>query len=466
MKTKQVLKVEGKIHSRLFFAMFKKTFIPVIFLTCLIAVITLLVTLRLPANYTTTTILRYTPPAKFTSSPEKMLELHIKQLNAIEKVKAIRINHSYLINVSIETTTPVQSRVIAASMLNRYIDHYGVKTAATETIGNNKPLTSQPPEANTEFEVALTQLKSEILSQKTATSADTDLSIFQAPSYPVETTSKRNLLIVLTIALTCFSLCQIIIVITSRYRGKINTIDDVKSKLHTELIAVNLRRKNRCSSAEKAIIKRYSQHSLKQALLLNNNLKDKKILNLVSINPKEGTTVIAWQLAHALNQNKKILIIDLDINQHSRFINWLSSSLELRNSGNNSNQTRESNKIYNSTFKNIHVMPLDENHLLLSTDDDLQRLNSHLNNLKKTYDLILFDSPPLVKSQVALFAAKIADGTLLVLKPGRTSVRKIRRYLLQLLQNNGAVIGVIINKIGISTKIAKSLNLEINWDIR
>ncbi|HEU5209570.1 MAG TPA: polysaccharide biosynthesis tyrosine autokinase [Longimicrobiales bacterium] len=73
------------------------------------------------------------------------------------------------------------------------------------------------------------------------------------------------------------------------------------------------------------------------------------------------------------------------------------------------------------------------------------RVRQLIEEFRQTYDIVLFDSPPVLSAADAATLASLVDGVLLVMRAGRTS-RESARYAMEQLQDvGGNVIGFVLN---------------------
>ena len=66
--------------------------------------------------------------------------------------------------------------------------------------------------------------------------------------------------------------------------------------------------------------------------------------------------------------------------------------------------------------------------------------------LKENFDLVLIDTPPLLKYPDALILNGYADELALVVEANKTDLKTVREMILQLEQVNATIVGVILNK--------------------
>ncbi len=75
-----------------------------------------------------------------------------------------------------------------------------------------------------------------------------------------------------------------------------------------------------------------------------------------------------------------------------------------------------------------------------------------IKTLKKDYDYVIIDSPPLAAVTDSMLLARIADGICLVIKGGDTSREVISRGVDLLAGAHANILGAVINNIDVSKK--------------
>jgi capsular exopolysaccharide synthesis family protein len=73
------------------------------------------------------------------------------------------------------------------------------------------------------------------------------------------------------------------------------------------------------------------------------------------------------------------------------------------------------------------------------------RLNFMIRALSEEYDILIFDSAPLLSVTDALILSKVLDGTVIVAKAGKTVYDDVKRALKSLSDLNAHTLGVVIN---------------------
>jgi capsular exopolysaccharide synthesis family protein len=151
---------------------------------------------------------------------------------------------------------------------------------------------------------------------------------------------------------------------------------------------------------------------------------DQKIHSLLvtSSGPGEGKSMTAANLAVVYaQQGKKVLLIDADLRKptvHYTFrldnLRGLSNILVGENTFND--------VIHNSDVDHLDIMscgPIPPNPSELLASKKMVKL---LEELKASYDLIIFDTPPVLAVTDAQVLANIVDGTLLVVRSKHTEI--------------------------------------------
>lgn len=163
----------------------------------------------------------------------------------------------------------------------------------------------------------------------------------------------------------------------------------------------------------------------------------------------EGKSTTLFNLAYVCAQlGDNVLIIDSDLRrpvQH-QFLD-LPNNVGL--SGVLRGDMRLTEAIKPTEVPNLHFLPsgkLPRNAVGLL---DSRRLRELIDTAKQTYDLIFFDSPPIVGVSDAAILASLMDGVLLVVQY-RKYPRNISLRARRLLENVGStVVGVVLNNINI-----------------
>jgi polysaccharide biosynthesis transport protein len=204
--------------------------------------------------------------------------------------------------------------------------------------------------------------------------------------------------------------------------------------------------------------------------MLQANLKfislDEKVKSLVitSSVPKEGKSTVAANLAATMAQlGRKTLLIDADLHRPSQHHIW-----DLTNMDGLSNFVVgqcEFTDVVESVMDNLDVLTagvIPPNPLGLL---DSKRMAALVQYCSSKYECVIIDAPPLVVEAEALTLGKIADGVLLVVRPGVVdfeSATTAKELLKQSAQN---VLGMVVNSAILESDMSRNpyYNREISY---
>ena len=168
-------------------------------------------------------------------------------------------------------------------------------------------------------------------------------------------------------------------------------------------------------------------------------------MTVVSSGPGEGKSTSAANLAVVFAQaGRKVLLVDADMRKatvHKTF--GLSNEMGLSNLV--SGQQAASSVIRATDVNNLSIItsgptPPNPAELLNS-----RRMNVLMEELYQTFDLIIFDLPPVMTVADGLIMASKTDGTVLVIREGVTRKDSVLEAKNRLLQAKARILGVIYN---------------------
>ncbi|MCB2306047.1 CpsD/CapB family tyrosine-protein kinase [Clostridium estertheticum] len=183
---------------------------------------------------------------------------------------------------------------------------------------------------------------------------------------------------------------------------------------------------------------------------------DKKIktLLLTSSGPGEGKTTTSSNLAMVMAQGgNKTLLIDCDQRKpqvHKVF--GFSNEKGLSNMLVNNDEANINVGIHETAQPNLHVLtsgtrPPNPAELLGSV-----KMKNFINELKKTYDYIILDTPPIILVTDAQILAQYTDGCLLVVsskEAERDAAVKAKGLLEKV---NAKILGIVLNKVDLKKR--------------
>ncbi|HEY9300260.1 MAG TPA: polysaccharide biosynthesis tyrosine autokinase, partial [Phormidium sp.] len=174
--------------------------------------------------------------------------------------------------------------------------------------------------------------------------------------------------------------------------------------------------------------------------------RELKVIVVTSTVSKEGKSTVSANLAVAMAQlGQRVLLIDGDMHHPMQHHIW-----NLTNAAGLSDVIvgqADINTVVKGVMDNLDVLPcgvIPPNPLALL---DSKRMASLIADFSEDYNFVIIDTPPLVLVADALTLGKVADGVLLVARPGvvdTVSASASKGFLVQSGQN---VLGIVVNGI-------------------
>jgi polysaccharide biosynthesis transport protein len=193
-----------------------------------------------------------------------------------------------------------------------------------------------------------------------------------------------------------------------------------------------------------------SYKSIRTAILLSSAVKPPQNILITSMGPEEGKSATSINLAITVARSGySVLLIDSDLRKpriHSAFrLNNLSGLSTYLAGASPDIETIFKRPITNLSILPSGPVPPNPSELLGSN-----RMNELLRILKEKFDVIIWDSPPLMTVTDALILTKLVDGTILVVKSGKTTYEIVKRGLSHLRGRSepdieSHILGVVLN---------------------
>jgi len=187
--------------------------------------------------------------------------------------------------------------------------------------------------------------------------------------------------------------------------------------------------------------------TIRTSLLMSQMEESKKILAITSSIPSEGKTTLAINLAFALGQMERVLLIDADLRRPSLGKRFGYPAYQPGLSNLIANSASLSNCIVTDQKSNIDLMlagaiPPNPQELLSS---DLMK--TALKLLSSKYDRIILDTAPTQAVSDSLVLSTYADTMIYVVKADSTHIKTVKRGIGRLLQIGCNVAGVVLNQV-------------------
>jgi succinoglycan biosynthesis transport protein ExoP len=192
-----------------------------------------------------------------------------------------------------------------------------------------------------------------------------------------------------------------------------------------------------------------SYKTVRTALLLSSADKPPQNILVTSMGPEEGKTVTSVNLSITIAQSEySVLLIDSDLRKpriHSIFKIDNKKGLSSYLAGATTTINIVKGPVPNLSIITSGPLPPNPSELLGSN-----RMNDLIKILNERFNVIIWDSPPIMTVTDSLILSKILDGTIIVTRAGKTTYEMVRRGL-KMLKGRRAddmtshVLGIVIN---------------------
>ena len=336
-------------------------------------------------------------------------------------------------------------------------DLKGVKidvSAVTNTRVINLSVTGTDPNFCMKVANTISQVFIEYLETITKRSSVSIASKALMPTDPSGPSRARNTGMALAVSLI---LVAGILIAIEMLNTTLRTSEDIENSLHIPVLA-------RITRYEKETIKFLSQKGTQKPLYfsvprdtregiktLSMNLQfasggdSIKTLAITSATPNEGKSTIAVMLATALvEEGKRVLLIDMDFRNPS-----IGKYLGIRNKKDLVDLLHGAARIeqimVETSIKDLWMVDSYHKRVLMSNVVQSPQYRDFIGEMKKRYDYIILDTPPIGFFIDSAVLASVADKTLLVVACGRVERALGKEILDQLQKANASVIGAAIN---------------------
>lgn len=191
--------------------------------------------------------------------------------------------------------------------------------------------------------------------------------------------------------------------------------------------------------------------------------KQVRVIMVGSAQMNEGKTTTVSNLAVAYaHEGKNVLLIEADLRKSS-----------LHHVFGVSNDTGLTNVLAQQVDVEDVIRPTAVTNLSVITSGSIpynpsEMLGSHnmqmlVHDLKQRYDMILFDTPPILAVSDALIVSALCDGVVLVVLGGKVKKSQVRKAKTQLEHVKAHLLGVVLNNITIRENEAEQLYYGSKW---
>lgn len=187
--------------------------------------------------------------------------------------------------------------------------------------------------------------------------------------------------------------------------------------------------------------------TIRTSVLMSSLDSPKKIVVVTSSVPEEGKTTVSYNLACALGQVKKVLLIDADMRRPkiAKLIGRDSRAPGLADLV--AGQAQISQCVFHHEQAGIHVLPagtVPPNPLELISS---KRFEEVVMKLKEAFDIVIFDSAPLQLVSDSIVLSSYASAVIYVVKADSTPYQVAQNGLKRLRRVDAPILGVVLNQL-------------------
>lgn len=192
--------------------------------------------------------------------------------------------------------------------------------------------------------------------------------------------------------------------------------------------------------------------TVRTSILLSHADAPPKTIAFSSSMPQEGKTATVTNMAVSFSQlDRTVLVIDADLRKPR-----LHRLFKVKNTGGLSayltGRVPVEDAIFKTSIKNVSLVPsgpIPPNPAELLNSE---KMRIFLNEMKKKYDIILLDTPPILAVVDALIVSTLSDCMVFIIKAGKTTRLPFLRAVEELEQAKTRIIGVLFNEVKLKEK--------------
>lgn len=188
--------------------------------------------------------------------------------------------------------------------------------------------------------------------------------------------------------------------------------------------------------------------TIRTGLMLGDMHHPRQVLVITSSVPDEGKSLVAVNLAFAVGQLQKVLLIDADLRRPTlaRSFDLPAGTPGLANLMAGTAKTEDCiHRIGEVDMIPAGVVPPNPLELLAS-----QRFAKFLEMAKGRYDRIIVDSPPSQAVSDAILLSSFANEVIYVVKAEGTAIPLVQKSIGQLLHSGASITGVVLNHVDVT----------------
>jgi capsular exopolysaccharide synthesis family protein len=379
-------------------------------------------------------------------------EKHPMIISAAEELNALKSN------MKREIKRVVESLKNEYELAKTMVEQYGRRLSETKSealVLNEKfiqyEVLKKDVETNRQlFDALMKRIKEQSITEQLNTVNVWILKEARVPVQPIKPNKPRNILLGLIIGLFGGIFLAIAF---EHFDDKVYSPEDAEEKLGIPVLGVIPLIKGADESViEDVVSKEPMSHvtemykTIRTAIFMSSAEAYPKRLLVTSMGPKEGKTVTSINLATVISQyDRKVLLIDSDLRRPS-----IHKLLGLDNKeGLSTYLTGFSDLKINTTDdglpENLDVItsgPIPPNPSELLGSKIMVKL---LEEVERKYDIIIFDSPPIMNISDSMIMSGICYGTVFVIRAGQTTYDSAIKGIRSITDIKSHVLGTVIN---------------------
>ncbi|MDY2698412.1 MAG: polysaccharide biosynthesis tyrosine autokinase [Lachnospiraceae bacterium] len=180
---------------------------------------------------------------------------------------------------------------------------------------------------------------------------------------------------------------------------------------------------------------------------------DTKMIAVTSCTPNEGKSSVAMELARAFAEaGNKTILIDADMRKSVLVGRYKTGAVKLGLTHKLVGRVDYGDVMCTTNVPNLYMIfsgPVPPNPSELLGGSKFKEL---LEQMRKIFDYVIVDTPPLGSVIDAAVASQSCDGTVLVVESNAVSYRFVQRVKEQLDKAGCRILGVVLNKVDMSSK--------------
>ena len=306
------------------------------------------------------------------------------------------------------------------------------------------------------YELLIKRFKETSLTEEMKTGNIRIIDKAEVPKSPVKPKKKRNILLAVIVGLTlgigtAFFLEYLDNTIKLPedvkehlkipYLGPVPAItsNDIPAHMARELVTVH--------SPKSAASESY--RSIRTGILFSSADEAPQTIVVTSASPSEGKSITAANLGVVMaNAGSRVLLLDCDM-RRPRIHKIFELDRKIGVSSILVGTGSAKDAIVPSSVENLDILPVGPIPPNPSEIVGSKKMGLLLNALKKKYDRVLIDSPPISAVTDAVILTQMADSLILVVRAGETPRQVIQHALAQVRSVNANILGAVLNAVSV-----------------